>query len=179
MFPLLYEQNITSIVSHTTDWNLKFKAKILSQLLPIKHFWHANWIRIVPREGKREKYRGCLLKYNLMSPICHSYIWKHIAADLFVEMKWKQSKGNFFFLISYNHFNITSKQQAERQLLPSENVAPFCWLHEVTESLITPYMRKCTHAKQFLMIQILRCKARGTPWIIIFTSYYSTAHSLF
>lgn len=48
------------------------------------------------RKKAREEEEPQSVKHNLIAPICHGYTWTHTAADLLVQMKQKQSKGEMF-----------------------------------------------------------------------------------
>lgn len=49
------------------------------------------------RKKAREEEEPQSVQPNLITLICHSCTWTHTAADLLVQMRQKQSKGEIFF----------------------------------------------------------------------------------
>lgn len=48
------------------------------------------------RKKAREEEEPQSVEHNLITPICHAYIWTHTAAELLVEMMQKQSRREDF-----------------------------------------------------------------------------------
>lgn len=116
------------------------------------------------RKKAREEEEPQSVKLNLITPICHGYIWTHTAADLLVQMMQKQSKGEIFL----TGFAILFKQQAGKRHLPWIYVASV-GLHEEIDSHLTRCMHKRTHANQkCLMILALQYKNKNTPLDFIY-----------